>query len=229
MLFQSFPVIFFISLTSQESTNSQTSARHWSMDKTHCLSMQSSMWKRKSSVLSNLEVSIPRVSSDSEQTLKRIWREGACVWRIKGEYICCLPWLSIHLLIKRLSACWLERADLLDNILRHEQGISEGLGWSSSFATDIVSEWGQIMWSFSASVPHLWNGFDGSLVCGSAVKCNCHFPKYYCDEGMKIECSMIAMMGVIWHPLNGQKAYIQQKILKWADTGKKKQVVLTVG
>lgn len=63
-----FPEVYcdFICLISQENTNSQTSARHWSMDKTHCLSMQSSMSRRRSTVLSNLEVSILRVSSDSE-------------------------------------------------------------------------------------------------------------------------------------------------------------------
>lgn len=139
------------------------------------------------------------------------------MWRIKREYICCLPWLSIHLLIKDLSflwtaGCWLERTDLLDNILRHEQGIAEDLGWSSSFATDIVNECGQIMWSFSASVPHLWNGFDGSLACRGAVKCNCHFPKCYTDEGMKMEWSMTAVMGVIWHPLNGHRLHSTEGI-----------------
>lgn len=129
---------FFISLISQESTNSQTSARHCSMDKTHCLSMQSSMWKRRSLVLSNLEVSV----LEFLLILGVAWREfgGRCVRMEKEIHLLpaltlllaltqLLPWLSIHLLIKCLSFLQtvgrlLERTHLLDNILSHKQDLN---------------------------------------------------------------------------------------------------------
>lgn len=127
------------------------------------------------------------------------------------------------------AVCWLQRADLLYDILRHKQGVSEELGWSCSFATDIVSECEQIIWSCSASDPHLWNGFDGSLVYRGAVKHNCHCPKYYTDGSIKMKWSMIAIMGVIWHPLNGHTQHSRKGIKMSRYWKEKEQLMLTFG